>query len=788
MANGDSRQLYRAVMNEAENGGKIIMETLICASRRALHDREADAKTSRDRQSLTEARQYLNKYESVMVDRYAAALRSIFDAGGSPLHPKVLDRVHFDQLELMDETQITARVELARAEQIVVLAVTQSLAEFNPLMCAAAGLTTVRAGQGQHAVKPESFVLALQTVVSSLQLPVTARDHLMVHLSEALGQTLAEFYAKWTAQLRVQSVPPAGYAVRPNAAWFDFEASNSKGGAEASAASSPSTQDIRLQQLGVVRRSPAVQDQSLLTLDKLRQLLVGELDLINLDARSLNFADQFSQDFEAALDFEGRSLGDFTATVPAAFEVLKEMQQIEHVMARIGTRTAGRAASVNSTASGELDETRAMLRKSAKGLGQALSLEVVSLMVDNLVHDERLLVPVQDVIRNLEPVLLRLALVDPRFFSDKEHPARRLLHEITQRSLAFGAVGSSIFDQFFQPLQSILSSLSDMPIDSAQPFELALKALTARWDEQRQKHDPHVNAAVQALQRIENRNLLAGKVAAEILAQPEARKTPAGVVEFLCGPWAQVIAHANLADKAGLQDPGNYRELVRALIWSAQPELTSQKIGKLTRLVPKLLSKLREGLALIDYPTLKTSVFFEVLMNLHQQAFRPPLQVQEVLRPDSDFPAWPQLAEHWVAPAEAKASGFMEAPMELAQARSLSTQPTERMPLLVETTALSITSAASVQASPDFVWPLGAWVEIWVNGIWMRTQLSWASPHGTLFLFTSATGSTQSMTRRLRDQLIVAGTMRVVSSQALVDGALNAVAQTAMNNSVDVSL
>lgn len=784
MVNGDSTPLYRAVMNEAENGGQVIMEALIRASRRALHDREADAKTSRDRQSLTDARQYLNKYESVMVERYAAALRTVLDAGGSSLQPKALDSVHFDQLELMDENQIIARVELARAEQIVVLGVAQNLAEFNSLMCAAAGLSTVRAGQ--HAVKPESFALALQTVVNSLQLPVTSRDHLMGHLSEALGQTLAEFYVKWTAQLRAQGVQPAGYAVRPSADWFDSGGSNSGGGAGAPAASSPSAQDIRLQQLGVVRRAPAVQDESLLTLNKLRQLLAGEFDLVGLDGPPLSFGDQFSKNFEAGLDVEGRRSFDFTATVPAAFEALKEMKQVEHVMARIGTRTAGGAESVNSTAGGGLDETRATLRKSAKGLGQALSLEVVSLMVDNLAQDERLLVPVQEVIRNLEPALLRLALVDPRFFSDKAHPARCLLQEITQRSLAFGAVGSSIFIEFFQPLQSILSPLSEMPIDSAQPFELALKALTSRWDEQRQKRDVLVNVAVQALQRIEDRNLLAGDVAAEILAQPDARKTPAGVVEFLCGPWAQVIAHANLADKAGAQDPGSYRELVRALIWSAQPELTSQKIGKLTRLVPKLLSKLREGLALIDYPTLKTSVFFELLMNLHQQAFRPPLEVKEVLQPDSDVPAWPQLAEHWVAPHEAKASGFMEMPLALAQSRSLSAQPTERMPLGAETKALPTTSAASAQVSPDFVWPLGSWVEIWVNEVWMRTQLSWASPHGTLFLFTSAAGSTQSMTRRLRDQLIAAGSMRVISSQAVVDGALDAVAQTAMNNSVDV--
>ena len=94
----------------------------------------------------------------------------------------------------------------------------------------------------------------------------------------------------------------------------------------------------------------------------------------------------------------------------------------------------------------------------------------------------------------------------------------------------------------------------------------------------------------------------------------------------------------------------------------------------------------------------------------------------------------------------------------------------------------------SIAASADALLPVGAWVEMQVNGAWVRTQLSWASPHGSLFLFTSAYGSTQSMTRRSRDKLLAAGTMRVVAGQPVVDGALDAVVQTAMLNSLDVKL
>ena len=71
---------------------------------------------------------------------------------------------------------------------------------------------------------------------------------------------------------------------------------------------------------------------------------------------------------------------------------------------------------------------------------------------------------------------------------------------------------------------------------------------------------------------------------------------------------------------------------------------------------------------------------------------------------------------------------------------------------------------------------------------WERTQLSWIGPHGTMFLFTSASGRTQSMTLRLVDRLIQQGAMHVLTQQTVVDGALDAVAQAAMRNSVDSQL
>jgi hypothetical protein len=75
-----------------------------------------------------------------------------------------------------------------------------------------------------------------------------------------------------------------------------------------------------------------------------------------------------------------------------------------------------------------------------------------------------------------------------------------------------------------------------------------------------------------------------------------------------------------------------------------------------------------------------------------------------------------------------------------------------------------------------------------VAGKWERTQLSWVGSHGNFFLFTGATGHTQSMTLRLVQRLIQQGAMHVLNPQHVVDGALDAVAQVAMRNSVESRL
>lgn len=761
--------LYRALIEEAAAGGGVLMGKLVAATGTALHAREKAARDLRERDSLTASIKLLQSKQTELRTQYPKALLAAFSSPdlAAKIAPSVVAEVHFDQLELLDEWQVQESVTMARAQQVVLLAADASLAELNTLICTTLGLATVR--PERNPLRPEVYVNALKEVLEQMQVAPAIRLDWMAVMSATLGPELRDLYLHFSARLSGEGVAAAGYAVLQT----------------------PSSAGVRALQGDTHTSQPFVSSRpsrplvadgagqgAFFTLDKLRSLLAGELGQDASRGSHLeSFARQFSREFEGGSVAAGVPVSDFAATVPAAFEALAEMNQVDQVVQRLEKR---RRTAPGEAVAGDasIEAVRQSLRRSAGGVAQALSLEVVELMVDNMAMDPRLLEPVQRLIRNLEPALLRLSLVDPRFFSDKQHPARALLQEITHRSLAYGSVQARGFPDFVRELEDALAVLASATLENSEPFDQVLGRLRAGWSRAETVKARDREAAVKALQHAEQRNILAEKIAREIDSHPDAARVPPVVIDFLCGPWAQVVAQARIAGGAGSSAADKYQALISALLWSTHPELTRKNIAKLTRLVPLLLGTLRDGLETIQYPPVKTSVFLEALMGFHQMAFRSAQKPAEVSMAPVLGPAASPRARRlesgdpWVAPEEVKASNFIELP----DAPGADASP-------AVTTADAVTGLVTQPGAVNL--PLGSWVELFANDQWVRTQLIWASPHGTLFLFTSVLGASQSMTRRSLDKWVAAGSLRIISGQPVVDGALDAVAQIAMRNSMD---
>ena len=555
---------FRACIGEAAQRGRLLMQSMVQGARQSLPQRIALANDVREREVQQEALRLLPQFEAALRESYPQALLAEFaQAIAGNTDKEAPSGLSFDALELMGDDQIQESVEIARAQQATLLAVEGDLGELNALICAAQGLKTVQAER--NPLRPDVYVRGLRSVLADTGVPAPVRMRWLSHMGEALGPALARDYVHLSDMLRDKGVVAAGFNV------IVQQETPSAARALAAVADGAGT--------------PAAQHrpETLLTVRQLRRLLSGELD-----AGGNSFDEKFTREFEG--DGREQPHADFSPTVPAAFEALQEMKQVDVVMQRLAQRKPG----------AEGDTLREQLRAKAS-TGQALGLEVVSLMLDNIANDARLLPQVQAVVRELEPALMRLAMIDPRFFSDKRHPARRFLDLLIQKSLAWQSADTAGFDGFIDPARQAVQALVATQIEGAEPFAYALNTLEESWAEQQKRERRKREKAVRALLQAEQRNLLAEKIAKDLRRRAETAGAPRGIVYFVTGPWAQVIAQARLLDSSGQVDPGGYEDLVTDLLWSSIPAVASANPARLARLIPGLLARLREGLESIGF-------------------------------------------------------------------------------------------------------------------------------------------------------------------------------------------
>ena len=555
-------------------------------------------------------------------------------------------------------------------------------------------------------LKPSAYARALRAVMVEQVPDAEQRKALFVPVAGILGESLRQVYRELIQWLMAHGVEPL------------------------ETASQVATQE------GAPRNAVG---RTLLTLGRLRQLLAGDLN---------------------ATESGGPS---FVHTVPLSLTALEDMDLIEPLLQRLRQRPAP-SASPDAPRAAELPVV------TGQNLGRLLGQEVVRLMLDNLTQDERLLPAIRQQIGQLEPSLTRLSQSDPRFFSDKQHPARLLLESITQRSLAYASQNDDGFSDLLRSVRGAVRSLARVEATD-EVFARLLKRLRRRWEEDDARKNQRRVEAARALMHAEQRQLMAERLAAEFQQRMQDKDVPEFAQRFLTGPWAQALAEFRLSTGVPGVDGESLDTVADDLIWSLQPALIRRDVDRLARLVPRLLAQMRQGLQGIDYPVELTGQFFDALISLHEKAFDTPTLtadpqppepqalaeegVEEGLDGDTQPAALPD-DTFWMAGKEAEDAGFVEA----------DTGPDGLDGLSVVELDLST----------------GTWVDLKTQGEWVRAQLTWTSPRGGLFMFISASGLAHSMTRRTLDRLLSTDALRIVSRGGVVESALDAVAQQALLN------
>ena len=790
---------YQACLDHAQQQSVVMAKRWYTLLSEKLLDKSTTSLRTSDKPQTHDAWAALTAQQAAIEREFPVALALALAQGtsvGAAHQPaRSMSSLRFGDLELMGDAQVQETLDEARLQQVFLLASDAGFAGFSARLSTAQGYATVQIDK--NPLRPDVFANALIHTLQGLPVAPDVRAKWLVYGGQIMGEQLQLLYTHLQNMLEKQGIDPAAYKVKSapdelgrantpqHAPPSGGRAGSGGAGGDSGADGAGGAGDHRQQAQGQPMPSGNnvyLSREELLTLDHLHRLMSGDYD------------DSFSSATDAASEQTHGSDEAFVAARTLNKSASPSMSAALDALAELKKSGAGNKGRKTARPMPPVPVAlmREKLKADSRSLGQSLAIEVVGLMIEQLTSDARLLPPVQQMIANAEPAFLRMGMSEPRFFSDKNHPARRLLEAITAKSLAYNHEDAPGFADFMGDLQKVAGSLTYEEANNAhhseQHFETLLQDFEARHAKRNEAAALVQKQAVQALLQAEQRNLLAEKIGIEVTQRSDFTPGNRIITAFVTGPWAQAMAKERLlGEHGGLgSNKAVYSLALGDMLWSIDFAQASRYRKRLVKIIPDLLNVLRGGLLSIDYPLAQSKEFFDELMRLHELALTAtsaPVSAPSKKREDlenafADGDAGIKM-QPWLDPTEAEQSGFMDFMDEEPKPRYEATIP-QSLPDEVDTPTAGVEPAfdSAEVMQPD------AWVELVVNDQWVRAQLTWISPHNTLFMFTSAGGRSHSMTVRMLEQLTAQGRFKVISRRGLLDGAFDNVAQTAMRNSV----
>ena len=775
-----------------------------------------------ERDVLAESWHYLQSHKTVWAQRYADDLLVEFTrpvpirlALGSAMNAQVIPS-GFASLGLVNDADLEQKIDAQRLLQDLLPATEIALADLDALVSSALGLGYV--APERNPLRPETFTRTLQQLMGASLEDAKATQLSIRHMARPLGHELNLLYRQAIKVLTQANIPAAGYQYRVQPATPTPVKAHGltaqQGASNTTGFGDFAFDDDRPDALAEM---PDLSDQGV------KAGLLNDFLSIGGGASaeqglSAPYYDNIDEELAAIKAYSANTGSGAECPTSGAAPLSLSAQTL---LARTpAVDRPQRAVSASSTLSEQVwgpygtsrarTLVRTQLKKEATKVSQVLGMDVVRELVNQVAQDPRVLGPVREAIVALEPSLLRLAMVDPRFFSDERHAGRQLMERTAQRSFKYNDEFSGEFAEFFQVLTTAFNQLNAGLVEDAKPFSAALASLEQTWNTQDQLDFDKRQLVLHALRFAEERQDKADQIAFDLSARSDLEKVPGVVLDFLFGPWSLAMANAKLLDARNQVDPEGFGSVVPDLVWSVKSDVTLKQPAKLIDMIPSLLEKLHNGLGMLGQDPKENEAFFESLMKLHRPVLKlrrlksqrdaeesnlaPLVLEEEIISPAERLEKLRASANTplWLGRSDLDAAGFEDTQPSQAAELSELTSPDDAidlgkvkdpeetavpMPIAV----LPLPAGDDMGGSSDLATEVlsrlktGCWVDLYSKRQWLRAQLIWASSHATLFMFISHGGQPHSMTKRSCEKLIVQRLLRPVDTQGVVALALDAV-------------
>ena len=380
----------------------------------------------------------------------------------------------------------------------------------------------------------------------------------------------------------------------------------------------------------------------------------------------------------------------------------------------------------------------------AKQVGglEAVTIDIVAMLFDFIFDDVHIPVAVKALLSRLQIPVLKVAMLNPGFFADRQHPTRHFLGSVSGISIRWGGSVDET-DPFYCKLAELVERIQAEFENDVEVFGTALTELESFVNEREDEEDDTALTAANIV-IVREQEAEAWERAQRAVQSFRASNTvPALIDSFLGEHWTGVLQAAAVND----DDNGTHwkaaSELMKDLLWSIEPKKSPPDRLRLIGLLPNLLSQLNKGLDSIKAGVTQRTAFFDALVQYHSAALKGELPTLEA----GTTPLPPEPVPSFTPPGDG----------DLLVMRSTDNG--------VEVEEIILVGAAPIWRADDReifrqVGELkrGDWVEFLdEDGHRNRERLNWISPQRGILLFSNHRSSRaisitpEALARQIRD-------------------------------------
>ena len=377
---------------------------------------------------------------------------------------------------------------------------------------------------------------------------------------------------------------------------------------------------------------------------------------------------------------------------------------------------------------GAVRERSAEFKKKAETDSEKAIIEVVALMFQSILSEDRIPPAVRVWFARLQVPVLRVALAEPEFFSNINHPARKLIDRMGAVALGFDSAsisGSALETE----VRRIVQVIEQYPETGRRVFQLVHdefeKFLAKHLTE---KHG--TNQLVGVAQQVEQRETLAIKYTIELRTMLSNMPVRDEVREFLFKTWAEVLALSAVRHGAQHAETVSFKRTAADLVWASSAKPNRSERAQVIQALPDILQRLREGLAMVGVEGEAQDTQIKALTDTLAEAF---------LSRTASIPL-----EHIEAMARrlANVEEFLgdavlgELPLDAEHIEMMTGIDASAIHVIADNGAP--VDKAMVAWAKELV--LGHWFTLDHSGASAQVQYAWHSQHKQLHLFVSTDG------------------------------------------------